>query len=437
MPVLDDVLSPNEAQVMQDLQEWDDPQTVQSLAEVLASPISAVNPPAKSTPGSLLPPPLDESPVDDELREVFLEETGEVLDVLREYLPRWSAHPDDHGALSELRRAFHTLKGSGRMVRALVLGELAWAVENLLNRVLERSVEPQASVRQLIEDTVQLLPALVAEFAANHQRQRDDVDRLAARAHVLAKGGDEKDEDEQDVAALDPLLLKIFDSEAQGHLASLNRFLDQSADHLPLQASDELQRALHTLKGSASMAGVLPIAELAGAMDELAREYRAHLIALDLDEVELLLEAEGLLRRGLRQLHSEPLAAIPGAEDLIQRAQALLAERLHAANSAPDKALRTKRDPQLINNFLAQGMDILLDAESLLQRWQQHPGEGQELSALLDELTTLGEGAHLADLHPVDELCEALLDLYGAVEESSLAVSDEFFSRKPSAPMKR
>ena len=427
VPLLDDVLSPNEAQLMQDLQELDDPQTVQSLAQVLASPVSAVNPPARNTPGSLLPPPVDEHPVDDELREVFLEETGEVLDVLREYLPRWTAHPDDQGALSELRRAFHTLKGSGRMVRALVLGELAWAVENLLNRVLERSVEPDASVRQLIDETVQLLPDLVTEFAAHRQRQRDDVDRLAVRAHALARGRDEEDEDVQDVAALDPLLLKIFDNEAQGHLTSLNRFLDQAADHLPLQASDELQRALHTLKGSASMAGVLPIAELAGALDELAREYKAHLIALDLDEVELLLEAGGLLRRGLRQLHSAPLAPIPGAEELIQRAQALLAERLQAALSAPNKGLRTKRDPQLINNFLAQGMDILLDAESLLQRWQQHPGEGQELSALLDELTTLGEGAHLADLHPVDELCEALLDLYGAVEESSLTVSDTFF----------
>ena len=427
VPLLDDVLSPNEAQLMQDLQELDDPQTVQSLAQVLASPVSAVNPPARNTPGSLLPPPVDEHPVDDELREVFLEETGEVLDVLREYLPRWTAHPDDQGALSELRRAFHTLKGSGRMVRALVLGELAWAVENLLNRVLERSVEPDASVRQLIDETVQLLPDLVTEFAAHRQRQRDDVDRLAVRAHALARGRDEEDEDVQDVAALDPLLLKIFDNEAQGHLTSLNRFLDQAADHLPLQASDELQRALHTLKGSASMAGVLPIAELAGELDELAREYKAHLIALDLDEVELLLEAGGLLRRGLRQLHSAPLAPIPGAEELIQRAQALLAERLQAALSAPNKGLRTKRDPQLINNFLAQGMDILLDAESLLQRWQQHPGEGQELSALLDELTTLGEGAHLADLHPVDELCEALLDLYGAVEESSLTVSDTFF----------
>ncbi|MHC8329481.1 Hpt domain-containing protein [Pseudomonas sp. LB1P83] len=434
VPMLEDVLSPSEAQVMQDMQALDDPDTVQSLADVLASPVSSVNPPALTTPGSLLPPPAGEEPVDDELREVFLEETDEVLDILREYLPRWVANPDDEAALSELRRAFHTLKGSGRMVRALVLGELAWAVENLLNRVLEHNVAPGAAVQQLLGDALSLLPELVAEYATNAQRQRNDVDQLAARAHALAKGDTPaSDEDTQDVAALDPLLLEIFRKEAETHLASLNRFLDQAAEHVPLQASDELQRALHTLKGSASMAGVLPIAELATPLDQLAREYKAHLIALDLDEVELLLEAEGLFRLGLRQLKGDPLAEIPGAHSLIERTKALLAERLDALLKAPNTTLRTKRDPQLINNFLAQGMDILLDAESLLQRWQQHPGERQELTALLDELTTLGEGAHLADLHPVDELCEALLDLYGAVEESSLAVSDRFFHEAQSA----
>jgi len=434
VPVLEDVLSPSEAQVMQMMQELDDPQLVQSLADMLANPLSALNPPALNTPGSLLPPPIGEEPVDDELREVFLEETDEVLEILREYLPRWSVNPDNRSALSELRRAFHTLKGSGRMVRALVLGELAWAVENLLNRVLENSVEPGATVQQLIGDVLHLLPELVAEYAANAQRQRNDVDQLAARAHALAKGEEPvPDEDTQDVAALDPLLLEIFRKEAQTHLGSLNRFLDQAAEHAPLQASDELQRALHTLKGSAYMAGVLPIAELAAALDLLAREYKAHLIALDLDEVELLLEAEGLFHLGLRQLKVDPLAEIPGARRLADQARALLSAHLEAFQNTPNIGLRSKRDPQLINNFLAQGMDILLDAESLLQRWQQHPGERQELSALLDELTTLGEGAHLADLHPVDELCEALLDLYGAVEESSLAVSERFFHEAQSA----
>ncbi|MCF5700205.1 Hpt domain-containing protein [Pseudomonas syringae] len=434
VPVLEDVLSPSEALVMQDMQALDDPETVQSLADVLASPVSALNPPALITPGSLMPPPADEEPVDDELREVFLEETDEVLEVLHEYLPRWTANPQDRDALTELRRAFHTLKGSGRMVRALILGELAWSVENLLNRVLEQSVEPGSVVQQLLTDTVLLLPELINEFATNSQRQRSDVDQLAARAHALAKGDEPlAAEDVDDVAALDPLLLEIFRKEAETHLAGLNRFLDQAAEHVPLQASDELQRALHTLKGSASMAGVLPIAELAAPLDQLAREFKAHQLPLDLDEVELLLEAEGLFRVGLRQLKHDPLAPIVGAQSLIKRSETLLAERLASILDAPNTGLRIKRDPQLINNFLAQGMDILLDAESLLQRWQQHPGERQELSALLDELTTLGEGAHMADLLPVDVLCEALLDLYGAVEESSLAVSEQFFREAQNA----
>ena len=433
LALLDHGLSPNEALVMQEQQALDNPQVVQSLADVLASPVSSLNPPALTTPGSLLPPPLDELPVDDELREVFLEETDEVLEVLHEYLPRWSADPEHKAALSELRRAFHTLKGSGRMVRALVLGELAWAVENLLNRVLERSVAPGSQVQQLLGETLHLLPEVIADFAAGTQRQRDDVDRLAARAHALAKAEQPAVAEVALDAALDPQLLEIFRNEAQTHLDSINRFLDQAAEHLPLQASDEVQRALHTLKGSASMAGVLPIAELASPLDQLAREYRAHLIALDLDEVELLLEAEGLFRRGLKQLDTDPLSPIKGAQPLIERAQALLDERLETLLNAPSTGLRIKRDPQLINSFLAQGMDILLDAENLLRRWQQHPGERQELSALLDELTTLGEGAHLADLLPMDELCEALLDLYGAVEESSLAVSERFFHEVQSA----
>ncbi len=388
----------------------------QSQFDALASPTSRLNPPALQRPGSLLPPPADEEPIDDELREVFLEETDEVLEVLHRHLP----HSADKTAQGEMRRAFHTLKGSGRMVRALVLAELAWAVENLLNRVLERSVALGPDVQQVLDEAVALLPELISDFAIDDQRQRDEVDALAARAHALASGTPAAEPH-------DPMLLEIFRNEAQSHLDSLNHFLQQAAEHVPLQVSDELQRALHTLKGSAYMAGVLPIAELARPLDHLTREYKAHRLPLDLDEVELLLEAEGLFQRGLRQLDSDPLVPIKGATDLINRTQSLLDHQLQALLDAPTTGLRIKRDPQLIANFLAQGMDILLDAESLLRRWQQHPGERQELTALLDELTTLGEGAHIADLYPIDELCEALLDLYGAVEESSLAVSERFF----------
>ena len=404
----------------------------QALVEGLARPAPALNPPARYVPASLLPPPAQEVPLDEELREVFLEEAAEVLEAFARYLPQWEREPHDTVALGELRRGFHTLKGSGRMVRALVLAELAWAAENLLNRVIEQTVGAQSAVLQLTQEIVAALPLLIDDFAAGRQRQRDAVDLLAARAHALAKGEDLALDDAAPLGATsaeqahDPQLLDIFHTEAVGHLSSLNRFLAQDEAASALPVSDELQRALHTLKGSAFVAGVLPIGELAAALDLLAREFRAHQLALQADELQSLETAEYLIRQKLLQLPGEPLAPIPGGAVLIATIQQQVQQRLAEAPAAD--APKRRRDPQLIASFLAQGMDILLDAETLLQRWRQHPGERHELTTLLDELTTLGEGAHLADLVQVDELCEALLDLYGAVEESSLAVGEVFFA---------
>src|SRR5690606_695841 len=78
-----------------------------SLDDVMAAPIAAINPPAQDVPPSLLPPPADEEPVDDELLEVFIEEAAEVLETIDEYLPRWHADHEDKEALTEVRRAFH------------------------------------------------------------------------------------------------------------------------------------------------------------------------------------------------------------------------------------------------------------------------------------------------------------------------------------------
>ena len=438
-----------------------------SMADVMAAPVQAINPPAADVPPSLLPPPADEEPVDEELLEVFIEEAGEVLETIAEYLPQWQADTDNKDALIEVRRAFHTLKGSGRMVRALIIGELAWSIENLLNRVLDRSIEPSEPVQQVVLDVVALMPALVEEFAAKAQRQRDDVDLLAATAHALAKGltppksdapatpqvaepvgvdqatdvaepiavrDDEALEGEPlDGEPLDPQLLEIFRNEAETHLDTLVGFLADCAQELPQPVTDDLQRALHTLKGSAYMAGILPVAEIAAPLEKLVKEFKTNLIQVDLAAAELLSSAEGLFRTGLDNLQSQPLAPIPGAEAFLARVQALHQERLANAENERMAQSGESRDPQLISIFLAEGMDILLDAEDLLRKWREHPSERQELSALLEELTTLGRGAEMAELPQIDELCEALLDLYGAVEEGSLAVSERFFDEAEKA----
>lgn len=437
-----------------------------SLAEVMAAPVQPINPPAQNFPVSLLPPPADEEPVDEELREVFIEEAGEVLETIGRYLPAWKADHDDRDALTEVRRAFHTLKGSGRMVRALVIGELAWSIENLFNRVLDRSIAASEPVQRVVDQVVALLPELVEEFAANAQRQRDDVDLLAATAHALAKGeplpeppapddggvppeaGAEQPssldngvqappladapqaaaEAQSDVELLDPQLLEIFTNEAETHLEALVGFLADCARELPQPVTDALQRALHTLKGSAHMAGILPIAEIATPLEKLVKEYKSNLLAFDLREAELLHDAEQLFRIGLEQVGAHrPLNPIPGSDALLERIEALHQERIASLEAERYSDAGERRDPLLIEAFLVEGMDILLDAEDLLERWHEHPQERQELSALREELSALDQGARHAELPQVEELCQALLALYDAVEEGRLAVSPAFF----------
>jgi len=78
-----------------------------------------------------------QSEEDQELLDIFLEEAREVLVTIRSNLDTCRSHPHNHEALVTIRRGFHTLKGSGRMVGLMDLGEVAWSVERALNKGLQ------------------------------------------------------------------------------------------------------------------------------------------------------------------------------------------------------------------------------------------------------------------------------------------------------------
>ena len=80
------------------------------------------------------PSQLDE---DQELLDIFLEEAQEVLAAIRENLETSLLQPGGREPLVSIRRGFHTLKGSGRMVGLNDFGEVAWCVERALNKWLE------------------------------------------------------------------------------------------------------------------------------------------------------------------------------------------------------------------------------------------------------------------------------------------------------------
>lgn len=74
--------------------------------------------------------------IDDELLNIFLEEAAEVIVTVGEQLEQLSQVAHDREALTVVRRGFHTLKGSGRMVGLNELGEMAWQCEQVMNKWL-------------------------------------------------------------------------------------------------------------------------------------------------------------------------------------------------------------------------------------------------------------------------------------------------------------
>ena len=71
----------------------------------------------------------DAEHLDPELLEIFIEEAKQEIASIKRHLPLWADSPDDMEMLITVRRSFHTLKGSGRMVGAERIGEYAWAIE--------------------------------------------------------------------------------------------------------------------------------------------------------------------------------------------------------------------------------------------------------------------------------------------------------------------
>lgn len=359
----------------------------------------------------------------DELRGVFIEEAQALLQDIERHWLTWRADHQQHNALIEVHRALHTLKGAGRLVHAQALAELAWAAEHLLNRVLAGRNVLGADGQMALEQAFAQLPEVLADFAAGHLPHVSAVQQLVGHLHALA---------ERDLPAaasaqgLDPQLLDIFRGEAQGHLASLDGFLANAQHGVPVD--DALQRALHTLKGSAAMAGVVPIAELATVFDRLVREYKAHDLLLDETELHWLKSAAAMFGQGLAQLSNTPFEPLPGAAQLIEQVELAIDTRIAALGGDAHASTGNARDPQQVAAFLSQAMDRLLDAESLLADWQRRPAQRAALETLLDDMTELAHAAHSADLWQVDEVCEALLDLYGAVEEGSLPADAQFFT---------
>ena len=132
-------------------------------------------------------PPIGAKPIniDPELLTLYIEEAREEVARIAKLFPAWEQNPLETDALAGVRRAFHTLKGSGRMVGATDISEFAWSIENLLNKIIENTLQRSPSILATIRDASAIAGELVNALEAG-QGAPAKVQDIIDRAHALA-----------------------------------------------------------------------------------------------------------------------------------------------------------------------------------------------------------------------------------------------------------
>ncbi len=114
-------------------------------AQALATLNALLSPTVLAAPS---PAPMARS--EDDLYGIFLEEAHAVLTDAEQLLHELEAQPNAIAVLTDLRRSFHTLKGSSRMVGFKAFGDAAWHVEQVINGALSRQAPASMDLIQFM-----------------------------------------------------------------------------------------------------------------------------------------------------------------------------------------------------------------------------------------------------------------------------------------------
>ena len=452
------------------------------------------------------PPParavVDEE-FDAEIMEIFVEDARDVLENINNKFIVWREDTENQSALTELRRGYHTLKGSGRMVGASEVAELSWSVENVLNRVREAKITPSPAIIDLLEQVLKVLPRMV-DVLAGGPPHGIDVEALREAAHALAQpgavpatpapaspatvpaGAPAPVVETGDLPALEPTLLEIFTTEAQGNLANIRQQIAACREAGgACFVSDTLYRSVHTLQGNARSLGLEVMSEPCAEIEKLLHALKSENIPLTERYLDLATRFEiavsdlvermnsganssGDLRRRFADLSrdlraesthlvqtnsavetvaptaeyvpeievetppetpspDEPLEKEPTAEE-----PAFVPEPVPRAESVtpappPAPAVAEQIDPELLEIFQEEATDILGTIEEALARWRGRPDDMALVQDLKRSLHTLKGGARMAGAMTMGDLSHNTETLLKHIEDGQVSANGELF----------
>ncbi len=397
--------------------------------------------------------------IDPEIFDIFMEEAAEELEVIQTQYPLWKADHSDEQALQNFRRSFHTLKGSGRMVGAHIIGEFSWAVESLLNGVMEGSVKPDEEVIAYLDDVIAVVPVLI-DAQAEGASINIDVEKLGRRGFALAEraeqpktvdeglagsefagleeliteelpgqGGDEPGAQESELENSSILLaedlVEIFKAESATHLAVIDDFMVQCEG---CTVGTDVVLAVHTLHGSSHLAEVVPMATLAGEMEQYCKHLHQLSHVCDEPALELFGQFRATMQRMLEAINT-PGAEIAGweklVEDIQQQDHALpdaISELQVGADSEIFSDLAPEREAREV--FLEEAGEIFPQLAERMAVWRENALSEVGVQICRD-LHTLKGGARLAGFAPLGEVLQGLESFFEVLLENRGEVDED------------
>ncbi len=314
--------------------------------------------------------------IDQDIRDVFIEEFDEELVNLGHLLTAWRAAPGNLERLRPVRRVFHTLKGSGRLVGARTLGEFSWKIEGMLNRVLDGSRPASPAVVSMVNQAYEVLPELNAALRNNGRihadllGMQDVADRVGAgeeafylgavaaaapsvvepvetaSRHVEAETVSEAvqapvmDATDGVPASVDSVLREILEAEIGNHLETVNSWLSRSRVQ-PQPVSEELLRAVHTMSGAFAMTDVPVITSITAPAESFVKRSLATSTVPGAAGVEALAQMALAVSTTIHALRADSprIPAFPGVAERLQALGEALPDAKWPPQAADDEGM--------------------------------------------------------------------------------------------------
>ena len=403
---------------------------------------------------------------DAEIVEIFLEEAAEEIASLAAAVPAWIGQSGNEDALTTIRRSLHTLKGSGRMAGAMVVGEFSWCMETLINKLTEGTVQANDDILSLLGDVPDALSQLIDQVQGG-EVQTIDTASMMQRANALGRGEtlvsaagettvdnteiieELADNVAADEAEAEVSLLDIFSKECSDHLQAIEEFLEEGDE--PRVVSDTLYRALHTLSGISESAEVISISGLAGDLNGYFDEIHHAQQLLCEDAINVLrssiMEISGAVQRlpdlsfdeSCQRALCDRIAALPRVEEQsagdgnsknIPDSEKSEADTVEAsiASATGESDPFSSMDQELYEIFVEEVSEIIDSSEVVLRAWAEEPDNSEHMTEFQRQLHTIKGGARMVDIQAIGDLSHVLESLMTRVADGVIATSEELFA---------